>query len=78
MKVPRAQRERSLSRTLDSIKADHTRFCTAGSDLSKAKLYNNVISTTIFDIEVDQVKVTSIAVVVAATHQLVQYCACVN
>ena len=57
MKVPRAERGRSPSRTLDNIKADHTRFCTAGGDLSKAKFYNNVIGTNIFDVEVDQVKI---------------------
>jgi hypothetical protein len=56
MIVPRAQRGRSPSRTLDSIKADHLSFCTAGSDLHKAKLHNNVIGTNIFDIAVDQVR----------------------
>jgi hypothetical protein len=56
MKVPRAQRRRSPLRTLDSIRADHARFCAAGGDLSKAKLYNNAIGTNILDIEVDQVR----------------------
>lgn len=55
MKVPRAERNRSPSRTLDSIKADHARYCAAGSDLNKAKLFNNAIGTNILDIDIDQV-----------------------
>lgn len=55
MKIPRGVRGRSSPRTLTSIKDDHDRYCVDGSNLKKAKEYNNVIGTTFFDIEIDQV-----------------------
>lgn len=55
MKIPRGVRGRSPLRTLASITTDHNRYCTAGSNLKKAKEYNNVIGTTFLDIEIDQV-----------------------
>lgn len=55
MKIPRGVRGRSAPRTLASIKADHDRYNADGSNLKKAKFFNNVIDTTFFDIEVDQV-----------------------
>ena len=51
MKIPRAECNRSASRTLDSLRADHDHYYLEGlGDLSKAKFYNNVIGTNIFDI----------------------------
>ena len=55
LKLPREVRGRSTPRTLSSIKSDYERFCANGSDIKKAKHFNNVIDVTFFDVELDQV-----------------------
>ena len=51
------QRERTPQlRTLESLQEDFDRFTAAGADHTKAKLYNNVISTPFFDVPLDQVR----------------------
>ena len=55
LKVPPEQRPAHPARTLAGLRADHARFVASGSDIRKAKLFNNVIYSPKFDIEVDQV-----------------------
>lgn len=59
LKVPRTQRQRSPSRTLDGLKEDYARFCASGGNLDNAKFYNNVIGTNILDIPIDQVHLSN-------------------
>ena len=55
LKLPRDNRGRSTSRTLSSIKGDYERFCANGSNIKRAKQFNNVIDALFFDIDLDQV-----------------------
>lgn len=56
MKIPRDERGKFQTRTLNSLKADHLRFETEGEGkLKEAKFYNNVISSYFFDIPLTQV-----------------------
>ena len=55
LKLPLHQRGAYPVRTLSSLKEDHAKFVAAGGNISQAKNYNNVISSPIFDIEIDQV-----------------------
>ena len=57
MKIPLSVRTSSPTRTLNSLQADHLRFETQGKGdvKNKAKLYNNVIGSQLFDIPLTQV-----------------------
>ena len=55
LKVPPEQRPAHPARTLAGLRADHARFVASGSDIRKAKLFNNVIYSPKVDIEIDQV-----------------------
>lgn len=55
LQEPRDERGRYAARTLETIKADHQRFVADGSNLKKAKLFNNAITDHFFDIPVDHV-----------------------
>ena len=58
LKTPCEVRGHSPLQTLETMKSDLEHFETAGSDVSKAKLFNNVISPCLFDISLDQVNST--------------------
>lgn len=54
--IPLAQRGRSPSRTLETLRSDHVRFLSSGGgDLKVAKEYNNVIEDNLLDIPIDHV-----------------------
>ncbi len=56
MKIPREERKRFPSRTLQTLQDDHQKFLEeGGGDLKKAKFYNNVITDHFFDIPIDSV-----------------------
>ena len=56
LKVPPEQRPAHPARTLAGLRADHAaHFVASGSDIRKAKLFNNDIYSPKFDIEIDQV-----------------------
>ncbi len=57
LSIPLAKRGPSAPRSLQTLKDDHSRFTSQGhGDLKVAKLYNNVIGKTIFDIPLDNVR----------------------
>ena len=50
------------SRSLDSLKEDHSRFLTHGhGDIHEVKNYNNIIGGAIFDILIDDVSLCTCA-----------------
>lgn len=54
--VPRGERGRSSSRTLQRLRDDHQRFLVnGGGDIKKAKFYNNAITKYFFDIPINSV-----------------------
>ena len=48
-------RGQNQSRSLANLASDYEKFVSDGSDLKRAKFFNNVISAPIFDIELDHV-----------------------
>ena len=55
--VPRGERGRFPSRTVERLKNDHQHFLVEGrGDLKKAKLYNNAITEHFFNIPIDSVR----------------------
>ncbi len=57
---PLASRGSFPARTLDSLKADHSRFTSEGhGNLKREKLFNNVIGEALFVIPLDNVRITS-------------------
>ncbi len=56
MGTPLAKRGYNTPRTLESLRADHSRYMTiGGGNLKKAKLFNNCIEEPFFDIPLEQV-----------------------
>ena len=43
-------------RTLEGIKNDHSRYVAAGSDIRKAKSFNNAIHAPLLNVDLDQVR----------------------
>ena len=55
MQVPQSKRNASSPRTLESLKSDLQKFRNNGGNIKDAKLYNNVIDETMFDVPINQV-----------------------
>ena len=55
MMIPLKDRGRSENRTLEKLKTCNQMFVQAGSKLSDAKKYNNVIAEPLFNIPLNQV-----------------------
>lgn len=54
--IPRKDRGRFASRTLEKLRSDHQRFLLeGGGNLKKAKFYNNAITEHFFNIPIDSV-----------------------
>lgn len=49
------ERGKKPERTIETLKEDNKRFINAGSNIKKAKLFNNAIRPPLFDIPVEQV-----------------------
>ena len=55
MKKPKEVRNPSEKRSLESLKIDYNRFVADGSNLKRAKEFNNVIDEPLFNVPLDQV-----------------------
>lgn len=56
LKIPLSVCNKSPARSLDTLKADYDKFTSCGSDLRKAKHYNNVIRPALFNIPLENVR----------------------
>jgi len=56
LKQPLFVRGRLPERSLQTLQRDHSNFMANGGDISKAKLFNNVIGSAMLDIPLDKVK----------------------
>lgn len=56
LKIPLDVRGRKVTRSLDTLWSDNRRFQEAGGNITKAKLFNNVIGEPILDIPLDNVR----------------------
>ena len=56
IQLPLESRGKCHSRSLATLRQDFVRFTASGSDLKKAKLFNNVIAPFLFEIDIDHVR----------------------